>query len=202
MKSRFLSAALTLVCSLALAQTPPVASPTQRTRGMVESFDGSTLVLKERSGEVLRLVLAENFSVNEVVPIELSAIEPGIYIGAASLPQADGTLLALEVLVFPEAARGTGEGHSAWDLQPGSTMTNATVADVVAMAQGRTLTLRYKDGEKTLRVPEGVPIVTFKPGDRSLLVPGAKVLVTAQLREGRPTALRALAGRNGFAPPM
>ena len=93
------------------------------------------------------------------------------------------------MLVFPEAARGTGEGHTAWDLQPGSMMTNATVAEVASAAQGRTLKLRYKDGEKTVEVPAGVPVVTFKPGDRSLLVPGAKVLVTAQSRDGRPTAL-------------
>jgi hypothetical protein len=196
---RLLGAALALVCMLVAAQTP---NPPQRLRGTVESFDGSTLVVKERSGEVLRLVLDEKFSVNEVLPIELSSIQANSYVGIASMPQPDGTLRALEVLVFPEAARGSGEGHSAWDLQPGSTMTNATVADVVTAAQGRTLKLRYKDGEKTVEVPAGVPIVTFKPGDRGLLVPGARVLVTAQLRDGKPTALRALAGRDGFAPPM
>jgi len=194
-------AALALVCTWALGQVP-AANPTQRLRGTVESFDGSTLVVKERSGEVLRLVLADAFSVSEVVPMELSAIQPGSFIGTAAMPAADGTLRAMEVLVFPEAARGTGEGHSPWDLQPGSTMTNATVADVVAVADGRQLKLRYKDGEKTLDVPVGTPVVTFKPGDRSLLVAGAKVLVTAQLRDGKPTALRVLAGRNGFAPPM
>jgi hypothetical protein len=118
------------------------------------------------------------------------------------MPQSDGTLRALEVLLFPEAARGTGEGHTAWDLQPGSMMTNATVAEVTGAAQGRVLRLRYKDGEKTVEVPAGVPVVTFKPGDRGLLVPGAKVLVTAQLRDGKQTALRALAGRDGVAPPM
>jgi hypothetical protein len=190
---------LALFCGVVLAQQP---NPTQRLRGTVESFDGSTLVVKERSGEVLRLVLADNFSVNEVVPIELGAIQPGSFIGTAAATGADGTLRALEVLVFPEAARGSGEGHYPWDLQPGSTMTNATVADLAATPQGRTMKLRYKDGEKTVFVPLDVPVVTFKPGDRSLIVPGAKVLVTAQQRDGKPTALRALAGRNGFTPPM
>jgi hypothetical protein len=147
-------------------------------------------------------VLADNFSVNEVTPIEPTAIAPGSFIGTAALPGPDGSLSALEVLVFPEAARGTGEGHGPWDLQPGSTMTNATVAQVVATPQGRSMTLKYKDGEKTVVVPEGVPIVTFKPGDRGLLVAGAKVIVFAQVRDGKPTALRALAGRDGFAPPM
>jgi len=195
----FATALLTLAVTLAHAQTP--AAP-QRLRGTVESFDNTTLVVKERSGEVLRLALADTFAVNEVVPTELASIQAGSYIGTAAMPQADGTLQALEVLVFPEQARGTGEGHYPWDLQPGSTMTNATVADVVGQAKGRTLTLRYKDGEKKVLVPEGVPVVTVKPADRTLLVPGAKVLVTAQLRDGKPTALRVIAGRNGFAPPM
>ncbi len=190
-----------LACTLALAQTP-APQPTQRLRGTVESLEGNTLVMKERSGEVLRLVLADNFSVSEVLPITLSAIQAGSYVGSAAMTAADGSLNALEVLVFPEAARGTGEGHFPWDLMPGSTMTNATVADLVTSAQGRTLTLKDKDGSKVLNVAEGVPVVTFKPADRSLLVAGAKVLVTAQLRDGQPTALRATAGRNGFAPPM
>ena len=198
---QWFTAALALACTLTLAQTP-AANPTQRLRGTVQSFGGSTLVVKERSGEVLRLVLADNFSVNEVLPIEVSAAQPGSYVGAAALPMADGTLRALEVLVFPEAARGSGEGHTAWDLQAGSTITNATVADLVTAANGRTLKLRYKDGEKTLTVPDGVPVVTFKPGDRSLLVTGANGLVTAQLRDGKPTALRPLAVRGGFVAPM
>ena len=201
-----MSAALALVCSLAVAavfaQPAGPANPTQRLRGTVESFDGSTLVLKERSGEVLRLALADNFSVNEVLPIALSAIQPGSFVGTAALPGPDGRLRALEVLVFPESARGAGEGHYPWDLQPGSTMTNATVADFVSGADGRTLTLRYKDGEKTITVPADVPVVTFKPADNTLLVAGAKVVVTAQLRGNQPTALRALAGRDGFNPPM
>ena len=198
---RWFTAGLALACTLTLAQTP-AANPTQRLRGTVQSFDGSTLVVKERSGELLSLVLADNFSVNEVLLNEVSAVQAGSYVGAAAMPAADGTLRALEVLVFPEAARGSGEAHTAWDLQPGSTMTNATVADLVTAADGRSLKLRYKDGEKTLTVPAGVPVVTFKPGDRSLLVAGANVLVTAQLRDGKPTALRALAGRGGFVPPM
>jgi hypothetical protein len=195
--NKLLALTLMLVCAVAQAQTP-----TQRLRGTVQSFDGSTLVLAERGGEKIPLVLADTFSVSEVVPIEPAAIRSGSYIGTAAIPAADGTLSAIEVLVFPEAARGTAEGHTAWDLQPGSTMTNATVAELAATPQGRSMTLRYKDGEKTVVVPDNVPIVTFKPGDRTLLVPGAKVVVFAQSRDGKPTALRVLAGRDGFAPPM
>jgi hypothetical protein len=197
--NKLLAASLAFLCAIASAQTPP---PTQRLRGTVQSFDGVTLVVAERSGTLASLALAENFGVNEVVPVEPAAIAIGSYVGIAAITAPDGTLRSLEVLVFPEAARGTGEGHVPWDLQPGSTMTNATVAQLATTAQGRSLTLKYKDGEKTVIVPDGVPIVTFRPGDRSLLVPGAKVVVFAQVREGKPTALRALAGRDGFAPPM
>jgi hypothetical protein len=189
----------------AQASTPSSSSapsPTQRLRGTVQSFDGSTLVLAERNGTTMTLVLADNFGVSEVVAIPPSEIKPGSFIGTAAIPAADGSLSALEVLVFPEAARGTGEGHSAWDLQPGSTMTNATVAELAATPKGREMKLKYKDGEKTIVVPDNTPIVTVKPGDKSLIVSGAKVVVFAQNRGGAMTAVRALAGRAGFAPPM
>jgi hypothetical protein len=194
---RLLALVLALSCTIVLAQ-----SPTQRLRGTVKSFDGKELVIAERSGETMTLRLDDKFAVNEVLAIEPAAIKPNSFIGTAAVPGPDGTLRALEVLVFPEAARGTGEGHSAWDLQPGSTMTNATVAELAATPQGRTLKLRYKDGEKTVVVPDDVPIVTIKPGDPTLLVSGASVVVFAQLHDGKPTAMRALAGKNGFKPPM
>jgi len=190
--------ALALLATAALAQN----APTMRLRGTIEKVEPTTIVLKERSGETMTLALADNVTLTEVLPVDPATIQSGVFVGTAALPGADGALSALEVLVFPEAMRGTGEGHSQWDLQPGSTMTNATVIALVPGAKGRTMTLRYKDGEKTIVVPEGIPVVTLKPGDRTLLVPGAKVLVTAQVRDGQPTALRVTAGRNGFAPPM
>ena len=200
--NRLLAALLAFGSSLVLAQAAAPSNPTERLRGRIESVDADTLVLQQRDGQTVRLALAEPLAVNEVLPTELSAIAPGSFIGTAAMPGPDGRLQALEVLVFPEAARGSGEGHYPWDLQPGSTMTNATVADLVATPSGRTLTLRYKGGEQTVQVGPGVPVVTIRPGDRSLLVAGAQVLVTAQLRNGQPTALRVLAGRNGFKPPM
>jgi len=190
--------ALALLATVALAQN----APTMRLRGTIEKVEPTTIVLKERSGETMTLALADNVTLTEVLPVDPATIQSGVFVGTAALPGADGALSALEVLVFPEAMRGTGEGHSQWDLQPGSTMTNATVTALVPGAKGRTMTLRYKDGEKTIFVPDGIPVVTLQPGDRSLLVPGARVLVTAQNRDGKPTALRITAGRNGFAPPM
>ena len=193
--------ALCLAASMATAQTPAPGNPTVRLRGTVQHVTPKTLTVKERSGEVVQLALPDQLVVSEVYPIDLAAIQPGSFIGTAALPQADGSQRAIAVTVFPESARGTGEGHRPFDLQPQSTMTNATVADVVAAPTGRTLTLRYKDGEKTLVVPSGAPVVTFRPGDRSLLVPGASVSLSAQLIGGQPTALRINAGRDGFTLP-
>ncbi len=191
-------------------QTPGTATaPTQqpvRIRGTVVFTDLKTIIVKDRGGEVIRLERAAQMPVSEVYLIKLADIKKGSFIGAAAVPQADGTEKALEVLVFPEAARGTGEGHFPWDLQPSSTMTNATVAEMGAsptsMRGGQQLHLTYKGGKKTVTVPRGTPVVTFRPGTEALLVPGAKVLINAQDKNGIPTALRVLAGRDGFTPPM
>jgi hypothetical protein len=190
---------LLLPC-LALAQVP---APTQRIRGDVVAVDGLNLQVKERSGEMLTIKLAENYVVTGVAKVGIEAITPNAFVGVASMPQSDGTQTALEVLVFPESGRGSGEGHYPWDLQPGSMMTNATVAEVVAVGPARRMTLRYKDGEKVIVVPASVPIVTFEPGDRAMLKPGAHLLLTATRQpDGSLTAARAAVGKDGLVPPM
>ena len=194
--------AFVCLCASTLAQTP---SPTQRIRGDVVALDGVHLQVRSRAGETLAVTLADNYAVNAVTKVDLTAIKPGTFVGVASMPQADGTLTALEVLVFPEAMRGTGEGHYPWDLKPGSMMTNATVttAGVVAQSGGHRMTLQYKDGEKTIVVPADAPIVTFEPGERAMLVPGAHVLLTAAKQpDGSLTAARVVVGKNGLVPPM
>ena len=202
-----LSSALMLAAMLAgfigqaTAQTPP---PVVRIRGNIVSITPASMVVKARSGEVIDLVMADNMRVSEVYPIKLDDIKPGSYNGTAALPQADGTQKAIAVSVFPEAARGTAEGHGPFDLLPQSTMTNATVDDVATMtnsASGRTLKLKYKGGEKTVIVPADAPVVTSRPGDKSLLIPGTSVSLFAQEVAGKPTVLRINAGRDGFALP-
>ena len=190
----------------------PVASAPQtsiRLRATIEKVEPDSITVRDRSGEVITLVRPADMAVLEVFPIALADIKAGSYIGTAAMPQADGTQLALEVLVFPESARGSAEGHRPYDLQAQSTMTNATVADLVAAPSsapgGQKLVLKYKDGEKTVIVPANVPVVSFKPGkddEKALVVPGARVVITAEVRDGKPTALRMLVGRDGFAPPM
>jgi hypothetical protein len=172
-----------------------------RLRGTLQSVAPGSVVLKTRSGEVIQLALPPNLVVSEVYPIELADIKAGSYVGVGGLPQADGPQRAIAVTVFPESARGVGEGYRPFDLAPQSTMTNATVAGVAAAPDGRRLQVRYKDDEKTIVVPTGTPIVSFKPADRSLLVPGASVSLSAREIDGKPTAVRIGAGRNGFAVP-
>lgn len=190
--------------------TPAVADQPVRLRGTLVQVDATHLTMKERGGEVVMLRRAPDMPVAEVFPVKLADIQANSYVGTAALPQGDGTQRALEVVVFPEAARGTAEGHFPWDLMPQSTMTNATVQGVSAapatVPGGQMMVLRYKGGEQRVLVPADVPVVSFKPAKGAdadaLLVPGAQVLVTAQVKDGEPTALRVNAGRNGFKPPM
>jgi hypothetical protein len=189
-----------LVSCVASAQAP---APTQRIRGDVVSVDGLVLQVKERSGAMLSIKLADNYAVTSVVKAGIEAITPNAFVGTATMPQNDGTLSALEVLVFPESGRGSGEGHYPWDLQPGSMMTTATVAEVVTMGPSRRMTLRYKDGEKVVVVPASAPIVTFEPGDRAMLKAGAHVLLTAVRQpDSSLTAARVAVGKDGLVPPM
>ena len=185
------------------APTPPAAAPkTLFVRGAIESVEPSVLVIKPRSGDVMRVKVADDLVVSEVFPVDIATIQPGSFVGTTAMPNADGTLQALEIHVFPESGRGSGEGHRPWDLKPQSTMTNATVSHIVTGVKGRQLTLIYKDGEKTVIVPENVPIVTYRPGDRSLLKPGAKVFVSVTSSDGQLQATRIMVGKDGFTPPM
>jgi len=192
-------AAWPLLAQHALAQTHP--AEVRRLRGTLQKVTPDHITLLTREGDTVTLALSPQLTVAEVYPITLAEVQAGSFIGTAALPQADGSLQAIALTVFPEAARGLGEGHRPFDLQADSTMTNATVADVVSAPARRTLQLRYAGGQKTLQVPDGTPVVTFKPADRSLLVPGASVSLSAQWQAGEPTATRINAGRNGFKLP-
>jgi hypothetical protein len=192
-------AAIAVITSIGAANAQ---SPT-RVRGTIENVDAQSMTVKSREGRDLEIRLAENLNVSGVVKASLSDIKPGSFVGAAALPQPDGTLKAIEVLLFPESARGSGEGHYPWDLMPESTMTNATVAETVAGVSGPVLTLKYKDGEKKIMVPPEAPIVTFVPGDRSLLKPGTAVFLSATPQaDGKLMAGRVAAGKDGVVPPM
>jgi hypothetical protein len=198
-----LRAALLIASLLAADVTVAAAQTPTRIRGTIESATGQALTIKSREGQTVTVTLAPNFAVVAVSKASLGDIKSGTFVGAAALPQSDGTFKAQEVLVFPEAMRGSNEGHYPWDLSPGSTMTNAAVTAMVSGNDGTALTLKHKDGEVKVVVPQAVPIVTLGPGDKSLLVPGAGVFVPAsKAADGALSAGRVLVGKDGVMPPM
>jgi Domain of unknown function (DUF5666) len=197
----FVAAALLLGASTlnALAQTAP---PT-RIRGTIAAVDGNTMTVNGRDGQKMDVALNDPLTVVTVKKVELSTIKATDYVGIATRTGADGKLTAMEVLVFPEAMRGAGEGHYAWDLEPGSMMTNGTVKGAVTAASGRDLTVAYKDGSQTISVPPSAPVVTFAPAERADLKPGAPVFLGAtKSAEGKLSAGRVTVGKDGVAPPM
>lgn len=160
------------------AQAPATsAGERRRIRGRVTALAGNRLVVATGQGEV-RVTLTEPLRVTGVMAAQLSDITPGTFVGTAARRQADGTFRALEVHIFPDAMRGTGEGHRPWE-RPDSTMTNANVEEVVQQVEGRLLVLKYKGGEARILVPPDTPIVRIVPGDRGLLKPGAAVSISA-----------------------
>jgi hypothetical protein len=192
-------AALIVLSTAAVAQNAP---PT-RVRGEVAGLDGNMLIVKSRFGDPVMIKLADNWAAVLVTPIAESSIKKGAFVGIAAKPQKDGSLTAVEVLVFPEALRGTGEGHYPWDLQPESSMTNANIDAAVVKGGAKTLKLSYKGGTQDIVVSKEAAIVTLGPGDRSLIVPGAFVVVTANKgTDGMLTAARVAVGKDGAQPPM
>ncbi|MBX6323521.1 MAG: hypothetical protein IRY94_16995, partial [Rhodospirillaceae bacterium] len=187
-----------VVLALLLAPASAEEGKPVHVRGTIERLDGTTLLVKSREGQDRAVRLADGFKVNAVATARIADIKQGDFVGAAALPDAGGKLHAQEVLIFPEALRGTGEGHYPWDLTPGSTMTNATVAEVAGTGTGGTLMLKYEGGEKALEVPADAPVVTLVPGDASLLTPGTAVFVPArQAADGSLSAGVVIAGKDG-----
>jgi hypothetical protein len=186
--------------TFALAQKAPV--PT-RVRGAIESIDGDLLTVRSRSGEDVKLHMASDLAVVGIVKASLSDIKVGSFVGATTVPGPDGEPKAVEVHIFPESMRGTGEGSRPYDLKPNSSMTNATVSDNVVANDGHTLTVKYKGGEKKVEVSPATPVVTFVRGEKSDLKPGAQVIAfMKQLPDGSFETSRVNVGRDGLTPPM
>jgi len=189
------------VSAVALAQAP--ANPPVRIRGTVEKIDGQILTIKANNGQSMTVKLADNFVVMGIAKASVDDIGSGKFIGTTTVGERDGALVALEVHIFPENMRGTGEGHYDWDLRPASKMTNANVANVTNMGKDRVLTVQYKGGEKKVLVPQNAVVVAFTPTERSELKPGAKVFVNSQRQpDGSLTAPRVNVGLKGQIPPM
>jgi hypothetical protein len=192
--------ALSVLGSVAWAQQPPPV----RIRGTIEAVDGSLLSVKSREGTDMKVRMTDNVAVFGVANIAMSEIKPGSYIGVTAMPEPDGAQKAVAVHIFPENQRGVAEGFRPWDQRPGSTMTNATVAETVKGTDGQNILVKYKDGEKKVVVPPGTPIVTFLVGDKSELKPGAKIIIFGAVKkdDGTLEANRVNVGRDGITPPM
>ncbi len=185
----------------AVAQTQPLA--VARATIASVSPDGGSLVTRTRAGQDQTIKLSDKTTVTIVLPATLADVKPGAFIGVAALPGDNGALKAMEVHVFPEAMRGTGEGHRPFDLAPSSTMTNGAVAARVDGVAGASLTVTYNGGQQVIAVDPNTPIVSFAPGARADLKAGAAV-VARGLRENDGTidAIRILVGKDGLVPPL
>jgi hypothetical protein len=199
-----IGAVVALFAFQAAAQTPE--GTLTNVRGKVEKVDGKMLTVKSRDGHDVAVTMADNFGVLGIKKASLSDIKENDFVGVAAAPGKDGKLHAQEVLIFPEAARGTGEGHYAWDLRgKNDSMTNATVAQVASVSKGDTavLHLKHKDGTNEVLVGPKTPVVTFAPDSMSLLKPGAAIFIRAMKKpDGTITAGRAILEKDGIKPPM
>jgi hypothetical protein len=182
----------------------PTTAPV-RVRGTVEAVDGPVLTVKSRDGQTTYKVrLTDNAAVRGIVKAALSDIKDNSFIGVTGMPQSGGSQKAVEIHIFPEPMRGTAEGHRPWDLVPNSTMTNATVSQMVKGVQGNEITLKYKEGEKKIVVVPETVIVTYVPGDKSELKSGSKIFIAAANKkdDGTLEAAAVSVGRDGITPPM
>jgi hypothetical protein len=188
-----------LTATAVFAQQPQ----TMRLRGVIDKLDGRTVLAKSAKGDALKLMLADKVLVVAVVKATAAEIKEGSYIGSGATPQPDGTQKAVEVHIFAESMRGTGEGFRPWDGAPNSTMTNGTVGAAVTGVDGPVVTIKYKDGEQKIVVTPNVPIVRYEIADVSAISPGAPFSVTAAVPrpDGGFEVNRINVGRGGASPP-
>lgn len=188
---------VTVLAAGAQAQTPQT-----RIRGTVERLEGQSLTVKTQEGTTT-IALAPNYSVGAVVKASMADIKKGSFIGVGARPRAEGGLSAVQVFIFPEAMRGTGEGHKPWAVLPDSTMTNATVAETVSRVDGGSVTLTYPGGEQTIAITPEANIIMAAPAAAADLVSGAQVALTASRQaDGGLSSSRVTIARAGAQLPL
>src|SRR3984893_7647570 len=194
----FAAASFALMCTA----LPVSAQETVRVRGTIERVDGPIFVVKNRDGAEVKLTVTDNPLFVAIVKSSMADIKPGMFVGSTGMPQPDGSQKAIEVHIFPESMRGTGEGHYDWDLKPQTKMTNANVEQTVGGVDGQMLSVKYKDGEKKLLVTPETVVVTYVPGSKDDLKPGTRIFVGAakKMPDGTLQTPRITYGRNGAGP--
>ena len=190
------------VLALGVGAASACAEDATHLRGTIEATDRATVTIKRHAGGTVTVAIPDETRIFAATDGKLSDVKPESYIGAAAIPQPDGTQQALQVTVFASALRGTADGHYPWDLAAGSTLTNGAVGTLTGTS-GRTVKVQYKGGEKTVVVPEDVPVTQVDPGDKSLLVAGARVVAIIRPESGgKREAAFLVVGRNGVVPSM
>jgi hypothetical protein len=184
--------------------SPASAQETVRIRGTIERVEGPIYVVKNRDGAEVKVTVTDNPLFVAIVKSSMADIKPGMFVGSTGMPQPDGSQKAIEVHIFPESMRGTGEGHYDWDLKPQTKMTNANVEQTVGGVDGQMLSVKYKDGEKKLLVTPETAVVTYVTGDKSDLKPGTRIFIGAakQQADGTLQTPRITYGKDGLVPPM
>jgi len=185
----------------ALSVVPVLAQQSQRVRGTIESVENSAITVKPSEGPDLTIKLADNVQVFGVVRAKLADIKVGDYVGVGAMPQPDGSQKAIQVMIFAESQRGTGEGFRPWD-RPGTTMTNGTVNTTAAGVDGQTLTVKYQDGEQKIIVSPDATIRAYVVTDKSELKPGAHIAIVRadKAADGTLSTARVNVGRDGVVP--
>ncbi|ARP86380.1 hypothetical protein [Bordetella genomosp. 9] len=204
---RFLIGSLTgAVLAFGGLSTAIAAGPSPenaRVRGTVAALTGNQLQVNARDGTSVTVTLKEGWTASAVVKASIGDIKPGDFVGIASLPGSEGGDGALEVLIFPPALKGRGEGSYGWDLKPNSTMTNATVGDAVKSVNGSVVTVNFHGQEKKISIPNGTPVVTLAPATPDDVKPGTAVFIPAEKSaDGALSAGQLVVGKNGVVPPM
>ena len=195
--------AIALACAiLALAAGGATAQQSMRVSGTVEGFDGNVLTIKSAKDGEVKVNLTGDATVFGVTKATIADVKPGAFIGVGAMPQPDGSQRAIQVTVFAEVQRGQGEGHRPWDVRPNSTMTNATVDQVVAGVDGQVVMVKYKDGEKKIVIPADAVVLAYVVGDKAELKPGAQIAIVRALKkpDGSLEANRVNVGRGGVVP--
>jgi hypothetical protein len=185
------------------ATIPASAQDTVRVRGAIERLEGPLFVVKTRDGSEVTLAVTETPLFVAIVKATVADIKPGQFVGSTGMTQPDGSQKAIEVHIFPESMRGTGEGHYDWDLKPLSKMTNASVEQTVKGVDGQELSVKYKGGEKKLLVTPDTVVVAYVMGSREDIQPGVRVIVAAKKQpDGTLLTPRITYGKDGLTPPM
>ncbi len=200
---------LALLTCAVLAATPVLAqsAPGPTVRGAIAAMDGPMLTVTTRAGSTVKVKLAEATTVTGLVRTTLSAIPTDAYVGVAAIPQAGAPAgapeRAVSIHVFPPAQRGAGEGTRPYDVAPNSSMTNGALSQKLVEKDGQLLTIAFKGGEKQVLVTPETSLVSFEPGTRAELKPGAQVLMRTTVgADGMAEAARVLVGRDGVVPAL